>query len=319
MRADRALNSTECRLGHIDARLGTCSAVASEVSSTIRHALPLCYPPRQAVEAGLKEYVMSESEKRTRGVVDLVFLLDVTGSMQPCIEAVKQSIGRFVEDMTQADANNDSPIKDWRIKVCGYRDYKSSAVNWLVNKPFVKTVPEVLSQISSEDMQAAGGGDEPESVLDALMVLARTEQSGVQDSESPDKWRMRGTATRVVVFFTDATFNTPTSAPEAAPGATVEDVVSALMGARIVICGFVPEWQGYLELAATDRAEVNFVAKLADAPALAGLGQPGEPGRAAMNAAVSALSNTVSDTSSFKKVMAQLAKTVSKSAAVELA
>lgn len=262
---------------------------------------------------------MSEATKKAKGVVDLVFLLDVTGSMQACIDAVKQSVGRFIEEMTSADANNESAIKDWRIKVCGYRDHERAADTWWVNNPFVRTVPEVQAQISAENMKASGGGDEPESLLDALMLLARMGQPGIQDdAESPDKWRQRGTATRVVVFFSDATFKTPTTLPEQ-PGATVHDVVNALMGERIVICGFVPEWDGYYDLASADRAEINFVAKKDNTPALAGLGQQGEAGRAAMNASVAALAKVVADPTSFHKVMAQLAKTISASAATEVA
>ena len=31
-----------------------------------------------------------------KGVIDLVFLLDVSGSMQACIDAIKANIGDFV-------------------------------------------------------------------------------------------------------------------------------------------------------------------------------------------------------------------------------
>lgn len=255
---------------------------------------------------------------KVKGVADIVMLLDVTGSMQDCIDAVKRNIGRFIADLSSTDANNESPIKDWRMKVCGYRDHKANPSNWFVDNPFVRDLASVQAQLAAPNMEAAEGGDEPESLLDALMTLTRMEASTPQEGEHPNKWRDRSAAVRIIVFFTDATFNTPMSIPEAS-GGTVEDVVIALMGSRIILCGFVPEWDGYYELASADRAEFDIYATKAEFPALAGFGQPGEAGKAAMEAAVGALKAKAEDPTAFQKILAQLAKTVTKSAAVELA
>lgn len=258
------------------------------------------------------------SDNKLKGVVDIVILLDVSGSMQECIDAVKGSISSFINTLSTKDANNDAPIKDWRIKVCGYRDHQHNESNWLADNPFVRDVEAVQAQINAPTMQAFGGGDEPESLLDALYKLAKMDQAGVQDAEDATKWRARGTAARAIVFFTDATFKTPMTIPEAAGGG-VPDVITAIMSNRIILCGFCPEWAGYLELASADRAEFEFVAREADSPALAGLGKPGDEGRAAMVAAVAALTAKASDGAAFTKIMIQLAKTISKSATVEAA
>jgi len=172
--------------------------------------------------------------------------------------------------------------------------------------------------LSASNMQARGGGDEPESLLDALFKLAKMEQCGVQDAEDPNKWRARGTAARAIIFFTDATFKTPMTIPEAVGGG-VPDVITAILANRIILCGFCPEWQGYLDLGSADRAEFEFVPRVADTPALAGLGKPGEEGRAAMVAAVTALKAMASDAAAFTKVMRQLGASITKSAAVEVA
>lgn len=237
------------------------------------------------------------SPSSTKGVVDLVFLLDVSGSMQECIDAVKGSIGSFVNTLSSKNANNETPVKEWRIKVCGYRDQESDGDEWFVDNPFVRDVDAIKSQLESQAMQADGGGDEPESLLDALYKIAKMEQAGLQDGEVPDRWRARGAATRVVVFFTDASFKSPMTLPEAAGGG-VQDVIAAVMGNRIILCGFVPETEGYMELAAIDRAEINFVATSGENP-------------------VEALKALSGDAGGFAKLMQQLAKTVSKSAAVE--
>jgi hypothetical protein len=260
---------------------------------------------------------MAEAPK-VKGVVDIAILLDLSGSMQDCIDAVKSSIGSFISGLSASDANNESPVRDWRMKVCGYRDHAHDPTSWFIDNPFVSDVASVQAQLASPAMMASGGGDEPESLLDALYTLAKLDQSGVQDGALPDRWRARGTAARVIIFFTDATFKTPMSIPEAV-GGTVDDVITALMANRIILCGFVPDWDGYMDLAAADKAEINLVATRAEMPALAGLGKPGEEGRAAMVAAVGALRAKASDANAFQKIMAQLAKTVTKSAAIELA
>jgi hypothetical protein len=255
---------------------------------------------------------------KIKGVVDIVVLLDVTGSMQECIDAVKGSISTFINGLAAKDANNEAPIKDWRMKICGYRDHQANESTWFVDNPFVRDAAAVQAQLGAANMQASGGGDEPESLLDALFKLAKMEQSGVQDAEDGNKWRARGTAARAIIFFTDATFKTPMTIPEAAGGG-VPDVITAILANRIILCGFCPEWQGYLDLASADRAEFEFVATVAATPALAGLSKPGDEGNAAMVAAVNALKAKASDGAAFTKVMQQLARTISKSVAVEVA
>lgn len=261
---------------------------------------------------------MSDSSK-VKGVVDIVVLLDISGSMQPCIDAVKTSISAFISQMSATDANNDSPVKDWRMKVVGYRDHQADPSGWFVDNPFVREVAAVQAQLNASGMRAAGGGDEPESLLDALYTLAKMDQCGVQDTEDANKWRARGHAARAVIFFTDATYKTPMTVPGAAPG-NVDDLIKIVMDNKLIVFGFIPEWSGYLEdLGCLDKAQFEFVATVADHPAIAGLGKPGAEGNAAMTAAVNAMRAKVADPVAFTKLMVQLAKTVSKSAVVETA
>lgn len=257
------------------------------------------------------------SQIKIKGVVDIVVLLDVSGSMQECIDAVKGSISTFINSLQSKDANNESPIKDWRMKICGYRDHQHSEANWFTDNPFVRDVAAVQAQVSAANMQAEGGGDEPESLLDALYKLAKMDVAGPQDHEDPNKWRAHGTAARAVIFFTDATFKNRMTIPEAAGGG-IPDVITAITSSRIILCGFCPEWQGYLELGHLDRAEFYLVAEIAATPALAGLGKPGDEGMAAMRASVGALKAMVADSTSFTKIMVQLGKTVSKTAVIEV-
>jgi hypothetical protein len=134
---------------------------------------------------------------------DIVVLLDVSGSMQRCIDAVKASVTTFIEGLASADANNESPIRDWRIKICGYRDHGRDPSDWFVDNPFVRDTAAVQAQLAAPNMRASSDGNGPESLLDALFKLATTEQGATQQEEDPRKWRRLGNCFRYIIFFTD--------------------------------------------------------------------------------------------------------------------
>jgi hypothetical protein len=244
---------------------------------------------------------------KVKGVVDLVILLDVTGSMGECLNAVKANIQSFIHTLSTKDANNESPVKDWRIRVCGYRDYAANQSTWFVDHPFVRTVPEVQAQLNDARMDPGGGMDEPESLLDALFKVTTIGHSGVQEEESPDKWRAPGKSARVIVFFTDATFHRQLQLPEGAGGG-VDDLISQLQHHRIRLVGFAPEWSGYFELGSCEGAQLdNYIS----GPIVAHIGQDSDAGVAAATASQNALASLSSDAKGFQELMKMLAKTVS--------
>ena len=196
-------------------------------------------------------------------VVDLVFLVDVTGSMSPCIEGLKASIKQFFAHLTDESANA-CAIRDWRAKVVGYRDAAFDAEQWLVDQPFVRTSEEIHAQLDA--LVAKGGGDEPESLLDALLTVADMGEMGLQDREDPAKWRARGMAARVVVVFTDATYH-PEATVEKYAGCGYQDVARKLGEQRVILEVITPVSpadksvpqetfeQAYEALASADKAE----------------------------------------------------------------
>src|SRR4051812_37123874 len=117
---------------------------------------------------------MSQEPAKTKGVVDIVFLLDITGSMQPCIDALKEHIKVFIRSLTTKDANNSNPVRDWRAKAVGYRDAEVDS-DWYVDNPFVRDPVQLTAQLAA--LEAKGGGDEPETLLDALYKVSTMGQS----------------------------------------------------------------------------------------------------------------------------------------------
>jgi len=61
--------------------------------------------PRQQVTSKLK------------GISDIVFCIDLSGSMRPCIEGVKNHISTFVSNLEMGSPNM---VIDWRMAFCGY-------------------------------------------------------------------------------------------------------------------------------------------------------------------------------------------------------
>jgi hypothetical protein len=125
------------------------------------------------------------------GVADVVICIDITYSMQGCIDAVKANINKFVDNLITP--TNNRPI-DWRATAVGYRDVTDSEAAAFegLDKPFTDDTEELRSRVAS--FVAAGGGDNDESALDALYKIA-TEL----------KWPHEvGQAHRIVMLFTDA-------------------------------------------------------------------------------------------------------------------
>jgi hypothetical protein len=229
-------------------------------------------------------------------VADIVFLVDVSGSMQPCLDALVRNIEVFVDSLSRGDANNAAPVKDWRGKIVGYRDYESAdseGLPWIEDHPFVRDAVALKAQLGT--LRAQGGGDEPESLLDALYTVATMEASpkGAQ-AEEPTKWRYRSDAARVVVVFTDASFKETLQIPQARGGA-LQDVANVVMANRIILSLFAPNFEGYDRLSQIDKSEWEVVEYEGLSPQ-------------------EALQRYTADAANFRTTLKQLAASVSKSA-----
>ena len=236
-----------------------------------------------------------DSLAKVKGVCDIVFLLDISGSMQPCLDGLVDNIASFVMTLKDgADANTPSVISDWRIKICGYRDAELDGSDWWEESPFIANDVNKVTE-SLKTLQAKGGGDEPESLLDGIFKVATLPVAEKGAQPEGDKWRDRNEAARIVIVFTDATYKPTMSIPEAA-GGTLDDIVNKVTEMKLKLCCFVPEGQEcYYSLAEIDKTELEEI--------------PGLLGKREM------MIEYTQDKAHFQKVMEQLAKTVSKSAA----
>lgn len=132
-----------------------------------------------------------ESTPKIRGVADIVICLDCTGSMGPCIDGVKNNLKSFVDNLLTGNTNN--PL-EWKAMAVGYRDITDSKAPAFEGFGNAFTDNQNVLKDQIDAFNAVGGGDEPESLLDALYKIAR-ELSWPHEI---------GKAHRIVVVFTDA-------------------------------------------------------------------------------------------------------------------
>jgi von Willebrand factor type A domain len=255
---------------------------------------------KQDATAGLSEPSLSTPappvKAKTKGVADIVFMVDSSGSMAPCIDALRTNIEAFIDSLSKGEANNAPPIRDWRGKVVGYRDVEaaqSEGIPWIVDAPFVRDTSQLKAQLAA--LKAEGGGDEPESLLDALFKVASMDASpkGSQ-TEDPGKWRYRSDAARVIIVFTDAPFKETMSIQDA-KGGSLQDVANVVMANRIILSLFAPNFEGYDRLSQIDKSEWEVVEYEGLSPQ-------------------EALKKFTSDPVSFRTTLKQLAASVSRSA-----
>jgi von Willebrand factor type A domain len=125
--------------------------------------------------------------------VDIVFCIDVTGSMTPIIDAVKANALRFYDDVQNNLTAKGKNVDELRVRVIAFRDFGADGEAALEESPFFQ-LPSEQSDFRDfvNRLVAEGGGDAPESGLEAV-ALAMT---------SP--WTTRGERRRqVIVVWTD--------------------------------------------------------------------------------------------------------------------
>jgi len=184
--------------------------------------------------------------KKLKGFCDIVICVDATGSMSPCIEALKNQIRTFIAGLEKPREANILPL-NWRLKVIGFRDLHAGENFINLDGPMVKTAADAQAQVDL--LEAEGGGDEPESALDALWhAAAQTPWRPTPEDPSP--------ARRVVILFSDATSHPALHGDTVSTGAAGKDVNAvrlALADNSVYAYIWAPECPAWTELALQNR------------------------------------------------------------------
>ena len=125
--------------------------------------------------------------------VDIVFCIDVTGSMTPIIDAVKANALRFYDDVQTNLVAKGKNVDELRVRVVAFRDFAADGEAALEESAFFR-LPDEQRAFSDfvNGLLAQGGGNAPESGLEAVALAVN----------SP--WTTRGDRRRqVIVVWTD--------------------------------------------------------------------------------------------------------------------
>lgn len=126
--------------------------------------------------------------------VDIVMCIDSTGSMGDLLDTVKNNALKFYPDLCARCEENGKEISELRIRAIAYRDFDCDGSNAIIDTGFLN-IPEKESDFRSfvSNLVPVGGGDEPESGLEALAMAI--------DSD----WTLGGDKRRhVIVVWSDA-------------------------------------------------------------------------------------------------------------------
>ena len=131
--------------------------------------------------------------------VDIVFCIDITGSMAPTIQNVKDlTLSLYDELINTMDNEYQRRVDEMRVKVFAFRDYYCDGSEAMLESDYF-ILPDEKNKFYNfvSNLEAAGGGDEPENSLEALALAMKTDWVKVSD---PNREKARN----VIVLFTDA-------------------------------------------------------------------------------------------------------------------
>ncbi|WP_306369537.1 vWA domain-containing protein [Nocardiopsis sp. CC223A] len=126
--------------------------------------------------------------------VDIVLCIDVTASMGPVLERVKKSALGFHSRLGVVMGQKSKTISQLRLRVIAFRDFADDPDDAVESTEFL-TFPEQGGDFEDfvRGLEPTGGGDVPESALEALALAIRSSwETGL------DRRR------HVIVMFTDA-------------------------------------------------------------------------------------------------------------------
>lgn len=150
-------------------------------------------PPSTSTAPPTVEQSRTAAPRGLSYAVDIVFCIDVTGSMTPIIDQVKANALRFYDDVQSNLTAKGKNVDQLRVRVLAFRDFVADGAAALDESPFF-TLPEERASFSDfvNGLVAEGGGDAPESGLEAVALAI----------DSP--WTTTGDRRRqVIVVWTD--------------------------------------------------------------------------------------------------------------------
>jgi len=195
----------------------------------------------------------SPAQKRIKSTADIVFCLDASDSMTPCIQGVKESIGKLA-DTLRFDYTRDWDVRfDFLAHACGNERFHCRTVKQdvaildalyldnpiLAKRCFTESVLEFKSALA----EVATGGDE--ATLPALDIAL----------DFP--WRDARECRRTIVLLTDEPVESGVAV--AAQRARLPELIEKIHNKRVKLFIVAPESDMFYQLAMADGCEYEVV------------------------------------------------------------
>jgi len=189
-----------------------------------------------------------------KNTADIVFLLDASQSMEPCIEGVKEHIlnfaGVFEEDTNQS----------WDIRL----DFLAHQLQILPSggwKLRLKSVYEnELKSIYGNGRFFTQKIDDFKNALTGVRPWGNESTLPALDCALDLPWRDHGSCRRIVIVMTDeqletgANTETPFAADIASSMAKLDAVINKINGQKVILFLVAPDSEGYEKLASANKA-----------------------------------------------------------------
>ena len=141
--------------------------------------------------------------KKLNCSVDIVFVIDATGSMRLLMDKIKQLAIALPKALTEAVKLAGKNMRKIRMKVIDFADFKSEGKDTIHESPFYNAsnqIVQIINEFDSVKMvnelgEGRGGDEIPENALEALWLALNSDFT----EERPDE-----NVRQIIMLFTDA-------------------------------------------------------------------------------------------------------------------
>lgn len=196
----------------------------------------------------------------TKGVVDVVFCLDASGSMAPCIDGVRRNIGAFLDGLVGGANQKIDCRLDFLAHSCDekFRSIRSTSLR----RDNMELITALYGQAPEPGAFFTTDPDELRAGLDAITVYGDEAMLVALDFCLDFPWRPRSSCRRVAALLTDEPLESNANVREQRKmiGKLIDKIHA--LGVMLFLVG--PQSKGFNELAEADKCQYQQVAQAQD-------------------------------------------------------
>lgn len=184
-----------------------------------------------------------------KNCADIVFCLDASGSMQPCIDALRRQIGELIKGLE----NDGQTSWDVRYDFLAFHD-SESGVHWYrsVHLPTCPLIDSIYNEplpgvFFTRDLNVF------KSALNDIKLTGEEMQLLALDIAVDYPWRSSSDCHRVVVLLSDEAVETGVHVPYQVD--KLDALIKKIMDKRIKLFVIAPESEAFYRLSEADRCE----------------------------------------------------------------